>query len=151
MEPSDELRAKLDEQSRVLVDFVHSSIRIRTVQPGLARGGTCTRRRYRMPSTPEGKVKALVKRLLKEMKEEGYPVYYHMPVQNGMGSPTLDFVGCAHGFYFAIETKAPGKELTPRQETTKNEIEKAKGMVFVVRNLDDLRAFAGWVTLLGKT
>lgn len=97
-----------------------------------------------MATTPEGKVKALTKRLFKELQREGYPLFYHMAVQNGMGSPTLDFTGCANGKYFAIETKALGKDLTPRQETTAADIEKAKGKVFVVRSKEDLREFLKW-------
>jgi hypothetical protein len=59
-------------------------------------------------------------------------MYRFMPVQNGMGAPGLDFYLCAGGWFIAIETKAPGKYLTPRQETTKAEIEAADGLVFVV-------------------
>lgn len=78
-------------------------------------------------TTPEGKVKEKVKRVLK-----AHDAYYHMPVQNGMGSPTLDFVGCHFGRYFAIETKAPGKKPTPRQELTIDQIRQAGGKVFVI-------------------
>ena len=70
--------------------------------------------------TPEGKVKARVKEILGV-----YSCYYHMPVMNGMGKPTLDFVGCCNTLFFAIETKAPGKVLTPRQRRTRAEIEAA--------------------------
>lgn len=82
-----------------------------------------------MATTPEGRVKDLVKKLLKEYAPH---VYYHMPVQNGMGSPTLDFIGCAYGVYFGIETKAPGKSPTPRQAATMEQIVQAKGRVFVI-------------------
>ena len=44
-----------------------------------------------------------------------YGAYSHMPVQNGMGLPTLDFVCCYGGLYLAIEAKAPGKKPTQRQ------------------------------------
>lgn len=77
--------------------------------------------------TPEGKVKAEVKKLLKR-----YGVYWHCPVQNGMGSPSLDFVCCADSYYLAIETKAPGKKPTPRQENTMLDIRKAGGFAVVV-------------------
>ena len=78
--------------------------------------------------TPEGKVKEKVKRLLKQ-----FPIYYHMPVQNGMGAPSLDFIGCAWGFYFGIETKAgmAGKP-TPRQRNTMDRIESSGGQTFLV-------------------
>lgn len=77
--------------------------------------------------TPEGKVKQKVKALLKEAG-----AYYHMPVQNGMGAPTLDFIGCHQGNFFAIETKAPGKVPTARQEQTITEMRRSRGAVFVV-------------------
>ncbi len=77
--------------------------------------------------TPEGKVKEQVKKLLKE-----YGAYYHMPVQNGMGSPTLDFICCWHGKYLGIETKAPGKLPTARQYKTMSEITKAGGACMVI-------------------
>ena len=77
--------------------------------------------------TPEGKVKAKVKHLLKQ-----YSVYQHWPVQTGYGSACLDCHACHLGRYFAIETKAPGKKLTPRQELTKEAIEAGGGVVFVV-------------------
>jgi hypothetical protein len=78
-------------------------------------------------STPEGKVKSQVKDVLKK-----YAAYWHCPVQNGMGAPTLDFVGCHFGEFFAIETKAPGKKPTPRQELTMDEMKKAAAKVFVI-------------------
>jgi hypothetical protein len=101
-------------------------------------------------TTPEGKVKALTKRLFKELQREGYPLYYHMPVQNGMGAPTLDFVGCANGAFFAIETKAPGKNPTARQESTIKAMRDAGAEVFVVRDKPSLREFCVWVGEQGK-
>ena len=77
-------------------------------------------------STPEGKVKALVKKVLVK-----YDAYWHMPVVNGMGAPSLDFICCIKGQYFAIETKAPGGKPTPRQEMTIAQIRDAGGKVFV--------------------
>lgn len=79
-------------------------------------------------STPEGKVKARIKEILNEHK----PIRIDMPVQNGMGKPTLDFTGCHRGDYFAIEAKAPGKKPTPRQWLTINETLEAGGKVFVI-------------------
>lgn len=90
-------------------------------------------------ATPEGKVKEKVKRVLK-----AHDAYYHMPVQNGMGSPTLDFVGCHVGRYFAIETKAPGKKPTPRQELTIDQIRQAGGKVFVIDG--DTSELEEWLT-----
>ena len=80
-----------------------------------------------MANTPEGKVKKAVRAVL-----QGYCAYYHMPVQNGMGMPTLDFVGCDVGRYYAIETKAKGKKLTPSQEHTAEAMRGAGAKVFVI-------------------
>ena len=84
--------------------------------------------------TPEGKVKELVKRAL-----DALPFYRFMPVQNGMGAPGLDFYGCSAGRFVAIETKTPGKHLTPRQKSTADQIVDAGGVVFVVRDQADVR------------
>ena len=82
--------------------------------------------------TPEGRVKAKVKRELKALALDGYKVYSFMPVQNGMGTPSLDFINCINGYFVAIETKAPGKVLTPRQETTACAMVDAGALVLVV-------------------
>lgn len=79
--------------------------------------------------TPEGKVKKQVKAVIKAYEQY---LYGEWPVPGGYGKSGLDFNGCFLGRYFAIETKAPGKELTPRQELTKSRIEAAGGKVFVI-------------------
>lgn len=80
-------------------------------------------------STPEGKVKRQVSKVLRTYAPK---VYYFMPVQGGYGSAALDYHGACEGRAFAIETKAPGKKLTPRQEATKRDMEAAGMKVFVV-------------------
>lgn len=72
-------------------------------------------------------VKEQVKKLLKK-----YKAYYHMPVQSGFGAPSLDFVGCHKGRFFSVETKRPGKKMTPRQELTTETMREAGGAVFLV-------------------
>lgn len=79
-------------------------------------------------STPEGKVKAQVRKGLRPIAR----LWDFMPVQNGMGKPALDFLLCVNGHFIAIETKAKGKKLTTRQEHTKAEMEAAGATVFVV-------------------
>jgi hypothetical protein len=85
-------------------------------------------------STPEGKVKTKVKALLKE-----YDAYQFWPVQTGYGAATLDCLGCHDSAFFSVETKAPGKKLTPRQDDTRDRMLAALGKVFVVGEqlLDD--------------
>lgn len=85
--------------------------------------------------TPEGKLKDQVKAFLKERG-----AYYHMPVQMGYGSPTLDFIGCYQGKFFAIETKAPGKGPTPRQNATMRIIEDAGGWTVWTDNMEHLKS-----------
>jgi len=102
-----------------------------------------------MASTPEGKVKAKVKKAFEYLRHEGYEIYYHMPVQNGMGAPTLDFIGCFRGQFFAIETKAPGKKPTERQLTTIADMERAGAKVFVYDGTNTAE-FSDWLSKLSR-
>lgn len=86
-------------------------------------------------STPEGKVKARVKRIIKQY---GRRVHSRWPVLNGMGEPTLDCVACVNGEAFYVETKAEGECLTMRQGITRREILDAGGVVFVIVGIDEL-------------
>jgi hypothetical protein len=79
--------------------------------------------------TPEGRVKNKVRAVLNQYAPG---VWYFMPVQNGMGKPALDFIGAAWGQAFAVETKAPGKKPTPRQDGTIAAMALAYYKVFVI-------------------
>jgi hypothetical protein len=86
-------------------------------------------------TTPEGKVKAMVK----ERLDKEFPDHYRfMPVQSGFGATTLDFLICIDGLWVAIETKAPGGKLTPRQDTVIGAIINAGGLVQVVEDQSTL-------------
>lgn len=98
--------------------------------------------------TPEGRVKAKVKRALAALLAAGCALYWHMPVQNGMGEPTLDFVGCAGGHFFAIETKAPGGKPTKRQLLTMASMQAAGAFVFVVSSDEELARMEATLWLL---
>jgi hypothetical protein len=50
----------------------------------------------------------------------------------GYGSHTLDCLGCHKGSFFAIETKAPGKKPTVRQQQVIDDMRRKKGTVFVI-------------------
>ena len=91
--------------------------------------------------TPEGRIKAQTKKLLQE-----FNAYWHCPVQNGMGAPSLDFICCHEGRYFGIETKAGNKKPTPRQETTMNQIRLAGGLAFLVNEVEGLQELREWLT-----
>lgn len=95
-------------------------------------------------STPEGKVKDMVKRALARLVYPGTTrsaVFSFMPVQCGFGGVGLDFFECINGKFIAIETKAKGKKPTPRQKTTIADIFMATGLAFVVDGEESL-AFA---------
>ena len=101
-----------------------------------------------MAATPEAKVKKAVRKGLDHLIKAGRKIYYHMPVMNGMGRPTLDFIGCIDGRYFAIETKAPGKTPTPIQQGTIDEISAAGGVVLVIATDDSEEVSACLAMLL---
>lgn len=97
-----------------------------------------------MATTPEGKVKDLIKKQLKAEKS-----WHYMPVQNGMGRVGIpDFVACVPititanlvgktiGAFVAVETKAPGKlkNTTPNQRKNLAEIHQAGGVAVVTDN-----------------
>lgn len=67
--------------------------------------------------TPEGKTKKEIKKVLKQLR-----CWYYMPVPSGYGKPSLDFLCCVGGLMFAVEAKAPGKKMTPRQLITAEEM-----------------------------
>jgi hypothetical protein len=96
-------------------------------------------------ATPEGKVKSKVKDVLKK-----YGAYWHCPVQNGMGSPSLDFICCIKGKYFGIETKAGNKQPTPRQESTIHAIQSAGGRAFVVNEVEGMDLLETWLDEVTK-
>ena len=86
--------------------------------------------------SPEGKVKAAVKKFL---KAKG--AWFYMPVQNGMGRVGIpDFICCWEGKFYAIETKAPGKSgnTTPNQDRELQGIKLAGGVALVVDDVSQL-------------
>jgi len=92
--------------------------------------------------TPEGKIKKAVRDLCKSYGPE---CHLFMPVQNGMGSPALDFIGCYRGRYFSVETKAGTKDMTPRQEQTAKALRVAGAAVFLVNAVEGLAGLRGWL------
>jgi hypothetical protein len=83
-------------------------------------------------TTPEGKIKKMVKELLAHVALGAREPYAFWPVPNGMGPSSLDCLICYYGVFVAVETKAPGKKPTPRQEFTIACIEKAGGVALIV-------------------
>lgn len=92
--------------------------------------------------TPEGKVKKAVDQVLHEHKTIS-GTYALKPVQNGMGSPALDYHGSHKGFAFVIETKAPGKSPTPRQLSTLRRIALSGASCFLIDG--DTTELSNWL------
>ena len=83
--------------------------------------------------TPEGKVKAGVKRQLDKLG-----AFYFMPATGGYGVSGLsDIVGCHMGRFFAIECKTRGKHPTPLQLVFMKRVIDNGGIAFVI-NEDNL-------------
>lgn len=94
-----------------------------------------------MATTPEGKVKAAVKKRLKEMG-----VWFCMPMGTGFGNSGVpDFVCCWGGQFLAIETKAPGKRsnTTSMQDNQIAGIRKAGGTAVVIDDVSQLDSILG--------
>jgi hypothetical protein len=96
-----------------------------------------------MATTPEGKIKAKVSALL----QQATFTYYHMPVPGYGGSSTLDYIGCRLGYFFGIETKAPGKKPTDRQDTIINQMKAAGARVFVIDGEPGLVQLKAWLDI----
>lgn len=88
-------------------------------------------------TTPEHKIKAKVNKALKPYIDAG-KVWKFMPVQQGYGTPALDYLLCINGWFIAIETKKPGGKVTARQQRTIEAIEAAGGTVFIVDDEESL-------------
>ena len=78
--------------------------------------------------TPEAKVKAKVKTILKDVG-----AYYAMPSTGGYGSSGVpDFLVCHSGKFIGIECKAGAGKTTALQDKNLRDIEKSGGVTFVI-------------------
>lgn len=94
-----------------------------------------------MAMTPEGKVKAKVKKLLDSYAPR---VWYFMPAMGSFGkSGVSDIIACVGGVLFAIEVKADMKKNppTPLQMQCLQKVQDADGAALVVdaNNIEELR------------
>jgi hypothetical protein len=90
-----------------------------------------------MATTPEAKVKAKIKTILKE-----HNVYYAMPIGSGYGNAGVpDFLCCVNGNFVAIEAKAGKGKPTALQEKNLRDIKESNGLALVINedNIDWLR------------
>lgn len=86
--------------------------------------------------TPEAKVKAKVKKKLKEIG-----AYYAMPSTGGYGNSGVpDFLVCYKGEFYGLECKAGGNKITALQSSNLRAIAEAGGFALVVdeSNVDSL-------------
>jgi|SRR5579863_68565 len=79
--------------------------------------------------TPEGYEKQQVKAFLKSLG-----AYQFWPVQMGYGAATIDCLACINGRFVGIEVKKKDyrpSDITKRQAVILNQIDTAKGEIFV--------------------
>lgn len=105
-----------------------------------------------MSVTPEGKIKKLVRNVLSEFGEKilvhGFVVSTlkeYWPVPSGFGASDLDVIVCYYGFYIAIETKAPGRKPTSRQNLTIAETVGAGGIAMVIASEEDVETLRAYL------
>ena len=95
-----------------------------------------------MASTPEGKVKMKITKLLDSYDGS---LYYWMPVPSGFGTRQVDYVGVHKGQFFCIEAKKPGGKPTPLQYEFMKCVDRAGGAWFVVDDDVSLAQVKGWL------
>lgn len=106
-----------------------------------------------MATTPEGKVKAGIRRLLESKGivragssnvNDAIAGWYYMPLQGALSTHGIpDFVCCIGGRFVAIEAKAPGRraDTTEHQKRRISEIRFAGGVALVVDDVEILEEF----------
>lgn len=90
-------------------------------------------------ATPEGKVKAKIKKILATMD-----AYYAMPMGSGFGNSGVpDFLVCYKGAFIGIEAKANGGKPTALQLSNLDRIIESGGAAFVIdeSNVDGLKLY----------
>jgi Holliday junction resolvase len=96
-----------------------------------------------MASTPESKVKAKIKAILKE-----HGVYYAMPIGTGYGNAGVpDFLCCVNGRFLAIEAKANGGKTTALQDKNLRDLETSGGITFVI-NEDNVSVLGNYIKFI---
>ena len=101
-----------------------------------------------MATTPEAKVKAKIKVILKT-----YDVYYAMPIGTGYGNSGVpDFLCCVRGRFLAIEAKAGKGKTTALQDKNIKQIIALGGLAIVVNedNMQELEFLLKHVLRGGK-
>mgnify|MGYP007069505928 FL=1 len=98
-----------------------------------------------MATTPESKVKAKIKDILK-----AHNVYYAMPIGTGYGNSGVpDFLCCVNGHFLGIEAKAGKGTTTALQDKNIQQIKDAGGTATVVN--EDTLAYLEQLIQMMKT
>ena len=85
-----------------------------------------------MATTPEAKVKAKIKAILK-----AHNIYYAMPIGTGYGNSGVpDFLCCVNGKFVAIEAKAGKGQATALQLKNLQLIDASGGYSLIIREDD---------------
>ena len=93
-----------------------------------------------MAATPESKVKAKIKLILKK-----HDIYYAMPIGTGYGNSGVpDFLCCINGKFVAVEAKAGKGTTTALQEKNLKNIIESGGDAWVVSEIN-IPLFQEWV------
>lgn len=107
-----------------------------------------------MAQTPEGKVKAEIKKWLDERgfwragakRPEHVRGWYYMPVSNGMGTHGIpDFMCTFNGRTIGIEAKAPKGVVSENQKLRHEEMRAAGAIVVVAYGVEDVEAMLKWL------
>ena len=94
-----------------------------------------------MATTPEAKVKAKIKAILK-----AHNIYYAMPIGTGYGNSGVpDFLCCVNGKFLAIEAKAGRGTTTALQEKNLKAINESGGIGMVI-NENNFDKLDNWIT-----
>lgn len=96
-------------------------------------------------TTPEAKTKRKIRNVIDNYRSRNISIYVFMPVPGGFGAPTLDYLGCVNGMFFAIEAKRPGGKPTLRQLGTIQMLQAAGAAVFVISDDESLGVFERWL------
>ena len=93
-----------------------------------------------MAATPESKVKAKIKTILK-----AHNIYYAMPIGTGYGNSGVpDFLCCINGKFVAVEAKAGKGTTTALQDKNLKNIIESGGDAWVVSEIN-IPLFQEWV------
>ena len=90
-------------------------------------------------TTPEGKVKNDIDKVLKR-----YGAYWFKPVQTGLGTRTLDYLGCYCGNFFSIEAKRENQHMTDSQRVIASTMRKAGAKVFEINEVTGTAELEAW-------